>query len=126
MTIMSVSITDELLSKIESIEKEFGFSGRSEVVRAGLMLLTDEMNQRSGLKGNIDALVVVSHSEENEVVSKIRHKHNEVIKTQMHNHLSNGKCLEIFIAKGNAKKIKELANEFSIHKKIDFAKLIIS
>jgi len=126
MAIVSVSLNEEIISEMKKIEKEFGFSGRSEVVRAGIMLLADEMNQRINMKGKIDALVVVSHSEENVAVSKIRHDFNDVVKTQLHNHLSNGKCLEIFIVRGNAKKIKDLVNEFSTNKKIDFAKLVVS
>ena len=126
MGIVSVSMSDEMESELDSLPKEFGFSGRSEVIRAGLKLLANDMKQRSAIKGQVDALLVLVHNEHDSGVAKTRHKYNDSIKTQVHNHLANGKCLELFILKGNASKIKAMLDEFNSNKKIEFAKLIVS
>jgi CopG family nickel-responsive transcriptional regulator len=40
--IISMSLTSELLDEIDTLQGELGFSGRSEVIRAGIrMLLAD-------------------------------------------------------------------------------------
>ncbi|MGH9991312.1 MAG: CopG family ribbon-helix-helix protein, partial [Nitrososphaera sp.] len=36
MTIVSVSLNDDILSEIDKLQKALGFSGRSEIVRAGI------------------------------------------------------------------------------------------
>ena len=56
----------------------------------------------------------------------MRHKYEDLVKTQVHNHLESHKCLEIFILKGDAGSIKKLAEDFQTNRKIDFAKLIVS
>ncbi len=125
--IISMSLNDKILKDIDKIQKELGFSGRSEAIRAGLRLLISDKKEKSKLKGTIDAVLLVIHEDENsEEVSILRHKYEELIKTQVHNHLENHKCLEIFILNGEAEKIKKLTEGFQTNRKIDFVKLIVS
>ena len=47
MVIVSVSLSEKLLEEIDSIEKEIGFSGRSDVIRASArMLIADNREKR--------------------------------------------------------------------------------
>jgi len=123
--IVSMSMSNELLGKLNSAEKGLGFSGRSETLRAAINLLVDEHKQRALLKGRIDAVMLIIHDDVPEEISKIRHRHNHSIKTQIHNHLSSGKCLELFIVSDKAGEIKKMANDFERNKKIEFAKLVV-
>jgi len=123
--IVSISLNDKILSDIEKIQKEMGFSGRSEAVRAGLRMLIADKKEKSRLKGILDVILLVIHDDENsEFVSLMRHKHQDIIKTQIHNHLESHKCLEILILNGQAEKIVKLSEEFQKNRKIDFVKLI--
>ena len=125
--IISMSLNDKILKDIDKLQKEMGFSGRSETIRAGLRMLIADKKEKSKLRGIIDAVLLVIHEDRNsEEVSLLRHRHEELIKTQVHNHLENHKCLEIFILKGDAENIKKLAEGFLANRKIDFVKLIVS
>ncbi|MCR4369214.1 MAG: CopG family ribbon-helix-helix protein [archaeon] len=126
MPIISVSLDAELCREIGALQKEFGYSGRSEAVRAGLRLLANEAKQRSSLKGKIDALLVLVHSSHADEVSRIRHHYNDSIKAQLHNHLSSGKCLEIFVLRAKADVLKAMADAFDSNKKIEFVRLIVT
>ena len=125
--IVSISLNERILGDIDKIQKELGFSGRSETIRAGLRMLIADKKDNSKLQGYIDAVLLVIHEDKcSEDVSILRHKYEGLIKTHVHNHLESDKCLEIFILKGNANRIKELSGEFQTNRKIDFVKLIVS
>lgn len=125
--IISMSLNDKILKDIDKLQKEMGFSGRSETIRAGLRMLIADKKEKSKLRGIIDAVLLVIHEDRNsEEVSFLRHRHEGLIKTQVHNHLESHKCLEIFILKGDAENIKKLAEGFLANRKIDFVKLIVS
>ncbi len=126
MAIISISVDDDLLNQIDSLQKEFSFSGRSDLFRAALTNLESELRQKQKLVGSIDAVLVVLHKGENKEVSKIMHKYSSLIKTQMHNHTNSHKCQELFLLYGDSLKIKKMFEELTKNRKIDLAKLIIS
>ena len=127
MTIISLSINEKLLRDIDKLEKELGFSGRSEVIRAGLRMLLADKKEKSRLKGVVDAVLLAIHEDKHsEQVSAIRHKYQDIIKTQIHNHLENHRCLEIFVLNGDSEQVKKISDELQTSRKIDFVKLILS
>jgi CopG family transcriptional regulator, nickel-responsive regulator len=127
MGIVSISLNDKILKDIDRLERELGFSGRSEVIRAGVRLLINEEKGKSKLRGQIDGVFVVVNQERyNEDISKIRHEYNDIIKTQVHNHLDSHKCLQIFVIKGDAEKVKGLLRKLETCKKTEYVKSFIS
>ncbi|MBI2664884.1 CopG family ribbon-helix-helix protein [Candidatus Woesearchaeota archaeon] len=126
MAVISISLSEKILKEIDALKEE-GYAGRSEVLRAGLRSLMAETKDKSKLRGLIDGVLLVMHDDlHTEQASEIRHRHQRIIKTHIHNQLDNDKCLEIFVVGGDAEKIRELTDAFQTNKKIDFAKLIVS
>ena len=124
--IISVSLSENLLEEISRIQMEMGFSGRSEVVRAGLRKLIAERKERERLSGRINSILIVVHDREDEdIVNKIKHEFDDVINTQLHSHLRGEKCLEIFILDGEAERIREIVDCFETCGKMEYVKLII-
>ncbi len=124
--IISVSLSENLLEEISRIQMEMGFSGRSEVVRAGLRKLIAERKERERLSGRINSILLVVHDREDEdIVNKIKHEFDDVINTQLHSHLRGEKCLEIFILDGEAERIREIVDCFETCGKMEYVKLII-
>ena len=125
MPIVSISINDDMLEDIDKLMKELGFSGRSELVRAGIRSLISEEKERQDLLGPLHALLLVIHDEESEQeVTSTKHTFDELINTHIHSKIENNKCLEIFLLKGEADKIKNMTKEFQTNKKMDRVKLI--
>lgn len=125
--IISISLNDEILESIEELQKNNGYSGRSEIIRAGLRALIEEEKRLSEIKGNLDCVMIVMHEEKNtNDFSKIKHKYHSIVKTQIHQDIKDEKCLEILIINGASAKLKEFVNELKISKKIDNLKVIIS
>ena len=100
MGIVSVSLGDSVIEEINQLEDEFGFRGRSEVVRAGIKLLLDEMKQRSAAKGKIDALLVLVHSDFPAEVSKIRHNFDAIISRRFTTTSPTGSALKFSSSAG--------------------------
>ena len=127
MPIISLSLNNKILEDIDKIQKDQGYSGRSELIRAGLRLLISESKNSENIFGEIKAILILIHNHDDEqVVSDIKHNFKGVTKTQIHNHFKEDKCLEIFVLEGKAEKIKEMVRLFQTSKKMDLIKLIVA
>lgn len=127
MVIVSVSLNDNILEEMDSLQKEFGFSGRSELIRAGIrMLLTDKF-EKGQLTGDVGCVLTVTHEEEDEEsVTSIKHNFEDIIKTHLHCKLKKNKCLELFVLDGEASKVREMTRQFQMNEGMEHVKLIIA
>ena len=124
--IISVSLSESLLEEVSRIQREMGFSGRSEVIRAGLRRLIAERRELERLSGRINSILLVVHEREDEdVVNRIKHEFDDIINTQLHSHLKRNKCLEIFILDGDAERIREIVECFETCGKMEYVNLIV-
>ena len=125
MPIVSISLNDEILSELDRIQKTMGFSGRSEIIRAGIRNLVAEEKQHATLSGSIHAILMVVHDEESEqVVTGIKHNHEDLIGTHLHSKVNGNKCMELFLLHGDASKISVMTRDFQTNKKMDNVKLV--
>lgn len=123
---MSISLNNEATDEIDVLQNELGISGRSELVRLALRKLSSERKERSAPKGIIDAVLLVLHLHSStDEISKIRHRHGKLIKTQLHSHVSGEKCMEIIVVHGESSLVRKMADEFDASKKTEYVKLII-
>ena len=126
MTIISVSLNENILKDIEKIQNDYGYSGRSEVIRAGVRLLISKNKETEKLTGEINSILLVIHNHDSEnLVSEIKHGFKDITKTQIHSHFEDNKCLEIFVLQGKAERIKEIYRLFNTNKKMDVVNLIV-
>ena len=125
MPIVSISLNDEILSEIDKLQRTMGFSGRSEIIRAGIRNLVSEEKQRAGLSGKIHAILMVIHDEESEqVVTGIKHNHEYLIGTHLHSKVDGNKCMELFLLHGDAEKIGTMTRDFKTNRKMENVKLV--
>ena len=125
MPIVSVSLNDDILSEMDSLQKALGFSGRSEIVRAGIRQLAAEEKDRQNLVGFTHALLMVVHDEESEKqVTDMKHGYDDLVQTHLHSKVRGDRCLEVFLLKGDAEDVKKMTKEFQSNKKMDHVKLI--
>ena len=127
MVIVSISLNDTILKEIDRIQNELGYSSRSEVIRAGARLLISESKEKERLTGMINSTLLLIHSQDIEdVVTEIKHRFEDITKTQIHSHLRENKCLEVFVLDGDANRIKEMVRLFQTSRKMDYVKLIVA
>ena len=125
MTIVSVSLSEEIIESLDKL-KSLGFSGRSEIIRAGIRNLLSDERMKEDLDGEINSLLLAVHDEDSDdQVSSIRHDFDKIIIVHLHNKIDKERCLEIFSLKGDAKDVKEISRQLQINKRMHFVKLIV-
>ncbi|NAL77978.1 nickel-responsive regulator 1 [Nitrososphaera sp. AFS] len=126
MTIVSVSLNKKILDDMERLQRTYGFSGRSEIVRAGIRNLLSEEKKREDLSGMLHALFLAIHDEaSDEEVTEMGHVYDKLINTHLHSKINGDRCLEIFLLKGDAREVKEMAKKFQATRNMDNVQLIV-
>ncbi len=109
MPVVSISLSPELLMKIERFVKERGYSSRSEAIRDAIRDLLSEYELSKFESGRVTATVTVISKHErddvNERLLRLRHEYEEIVSGNMHIHLGKDYCLEIFITEGDIEKV---------------------
>jgi len=125
LTIVSISLNEDIIKDINRLQKNLGFSGRSEIVRAGLRYMIAEQKEKENLQGEVSALLLIIHrEEEDDQITSMRHDYEEVINTHLHSKIDKDRCVEVFLLKGESDLIKDMTRKFQINKKLDHVKLI--
>lgn len=125
LTIVSVSLNEDILTEVDKLQKAMGFSGRSEIVRAGIRNLLAEEKERQNLSGSLFAVLLAIHDEKSDdQVTVMQHDYDRLITTHIHNKIDGDRCVEIFLLKGEADGIKDMTKKFLSNRKMDHVKLI--
>ena len=125
LTIVSVSLNEDIIESMDKL-KSLGFSGRSDIIRAGIRNLLSDERMKEDLDGEINSLLLAVHDEDSDdQVSSIRHDFDKIIIVHLHNKIDKDRCLEIFSLKGDAKDVKAISRKLQINKKMHFVKLIV-
>ncbi|MAY24242.1 MAG: nickel-responsive regulator 1 [Thaumarchaeota archaeon] len=125
MPIVSISLTEEILNEIDSLQKSLGFSGRSDAIRAGIRSFVSEEKQKENLSGNVNAILLVVHNDEyDNQVNGIKHSYEDLITTHLHSKIEGDKCMELFMLKGEADSVSSITKDFQINKRMDTVKLV--
>jgi CopG family nickel-responsive transcriptional regulator len=125
VTIVSISLSKDLLDDLNKLRKRLGFTGRSEIIRASVRTMLSEEKKKEDLIGDIHALFLVTHDEKSDdEINNMRHTYDKLITTHLHNKIDRDRCLEIFVLKGDANQIRGMNKLFQSNKKMDNVKLI--
>ncbi len=125
MTIISISITHKLFQELDELKDDIGFSGRSEVIRTNARILIEDYKEKKVLIGYINNLLLLIHKQQvKDKVTEIKDDFEDIIKTQLHSHLKEKKCMELFLLEGDAQRIIEFVHNFHICRKLDSVKLL--
>ena len=125
MPIVSISLNDEILKQIDTLQKNLGFSGRSDAIRAGIRSFVSEEKQKEDLSGNVNAILLVIHNDEyDNQVTEVKHSFEDLITMHLHSKIEGDKCMELFMLKGEAGSVSSITKDFQINKRMDTVKLV--
>ncbi len=125
MPIVSVSLNSKMLDELDGFQSAMGFSGRSEIIRAGIRAFIQEEKQKSNLKDVQNAVLLVVHADEfDDRVASIKHSYEDLIRTHLHNKIDDGRCMEMFFLDGDSKRIQAVTKGFITDRKMDTVKLV--
>ena len=124
--IVSISLSSDMYDELESLQKEMGFTGRSEMIRAGIRAFVQEEKQKREISGSASAILLVVHADEFDAeVAGIKHDYEDLITTHLHNKIDGSRCVEIFVLGGDGERINDVTRGFQTSRKMDDVKLLV-
>ncbi len=106
--VLSISLLPAEKQALSVLQRKLGFSNRSKLVRAGMDALNQEYAALEGLKGNAQAVFVVSHGRLHEHdFDHVLHEYDDVVRTSLHQQ-SHETCVQVLMADGPAERLRTL------------------
>ena len=104
MAIISLSVPDSLIKKIDEKIAEKGYASRSEIARQALRLYLSENIKINEIDGEAAATITVIYKEnaDRRKLTESQHLFSGLVSTFLHAHIQEGYCLEVIILKGQA------------------------
>ena len=120
VTVISVSVPEKLLERVENSIREQGFASRSEIVRQALRTFIMESRSLRELEGEIAASITIIYERDAKKgqISEIQHSFGDIISTFLHAHIEEDYCLEVIVAKGEAETLRKLVDAFRTNEQI--------
>ncbi|WP_247009761.1 CopG family ribbon-helix-helix protein [Halorientalis litorea] len=104
MTVVSVSMPDELVERIDEFAETHGYTGRSEVFREASRNLLNEFEDKRLEDRDLMAVVTVMFDYETTSVEEkmmhLRHDHEGLVAANFHSHVGDHYCMELFVLEG--------------------------
>jgi len=106
MTVISVSLTPELLERLDGFVEKLGFSSRSEALRLAVRDSLSQFSLQSRQRGQVMSTVTIISETESASshlgILDLRNGFDNIIFGNMHLHIEEGLCIEIFLVKGDS------------------------
>jgi CopG family nickel-responsive transcriptional regulator len=111
-TVISITLPGDLLAKFDEFMKTRGYYSRSEAFRDAIRSLIVESDLAKTETGEVAATIMITCDYARRDVdlrmSEVRHEFDDVVVENVHRHIDDKYCLEIFIAQGENKRILDL------------------
>lgn len=126
MTIVSISVPEELLSRFDEVMTGKGFRSRSDAMRESMRSFVDEAEWTSA-EGENQIVITMIYDEVGPrgELSILQHRYEE-IQMMLHLHLEKGQCMEVFIARGENSRLKEILTKIRKVKRVRSIRYISS
>ena len=114
LTRFGVSLDEELLEPFDALCAVKGYSNRSEAIRDLIRkaLVAEEWHQADGQGAGTLTLVYDHHKNDlARRLTQMQHDEHDIIIATLHVHLDHHNCLEVLILKGEAPRVRALADK---------------
>ncbi|MDD5317890.1 MAG: nickel-responsive transcriptional regulator NikR [Candidatus ainarchaeum sp.] len=113
---IAVSIEPELLEKLEKSMRRRVYRNRSKAVSDVLRAWFSRDEWAAGKGRRVGAISICYDHHTPRVLDRItdiQHEHGATVIATLHVHISHRECLEVLVAKGNAEKIRKIADSLA-------------
>jgi CopG family nickel-responsive transcriptional regulator len=112
MTVISITLPNDLLIRFDDFMKARGYYSRSEAFRDAVRNLIAEADIAKLETGMVAATIMITSDYARRDVdlrmSEVRHEFDDVVVENVHRHIDDKYCLEIFIAQGKNERMLDL------------------
>ncbi|NVM04100.1 MAG: CopG family ribbon-helix-helix protein [Candidatus Helarchaeota archaeon] len=129
MPVVSISLTSKILKDLEKITNERGYFSRSEAIRDAIRNIVLEYDLSLMDKDVVFATIIVAHEfargDIDNKLSKLRHEYEEIVIENIHRHVKDQYCIELFVVEGKNSQVLELIGRVRGIKGINQVKYIV-
>ncbi len=121
-----VSLETELSEELDKLVERKHFPNRSQAIRFLIKknIVEEKWEMDEEVAGAIVILYDHNLKELHEKVNSLQHEYHCLILAGQHIHIDDHNCLEVISVKGNASKLKKLADKLSAIKGIKHGELV--
>jgi CopG family nickel-responsive transcriptional regulator len=124
MAVVSISLPERLLERVDAFIEERGYAGRSELFRtAARDLLNEEIEEVGGERSA--TLTLVYPDEVQEEVGHVRHRFGDIVASMMHGHTEHH-CTEMFMLEGPGDRIREFLDAMRGVRQVRLAEVVFT
>jgi len=109
MTVISISLSPDLVERLDNFVENSGYSSRSEAIRLAVRDTLSQFALQRLERGQVVATITVISDRErhdiNSMLMELRHEFEESIFSNMHLHIGGGQCVEIFVVQGRSEDV---------------------
>lgn len=126
---VGVTFPSELLSDFDRIIKDVGYRSRSKAIHDTVRAFVNEQKWLADVKGTKAGTITLIYDHETRELESdltdIQHHFKSIVCATMHVHISKEKCLETIAVRGEAEKIKRLAEKLKARRGVEEVRLNI-
>ncbi|MDQ1281264.1 MAG: CopG family transcriptional regulator, nickel-responsive regulator [Thermoproteota archaeon] len=112
MTVISITLPGDLLKKFNEFSKTRGYYSRSEAFRDAVRNLIAETEVAKMDTGTVAATIMITYDYARRDVdlriTEVRHEFDDLVIENVHRHIDEKYCLEIFITQGDSQRMLDL------------------
>ena len=112
---VSLQIPEDVLSKFDEIQRQSGFTSRSEALRSAILLFIkskEELKKERGIKKAVISVFYKVEIDTLENISKIDNRFSEIIKT--YSEFAVGKTIRVYIVIGKIDRLNDFFQAFNV------------
>jgi len=124
---IGISLPENLLTKFDSIIEKRGYSSRSEGIRDAIRSYITYYEWMNDVEGDRQGIITLVYDHDHrgllEAVTEIQHENRDIIQSSIHSHLTDERCMEVILVRGDGKNLRELSENLMALKGVESVKL---
>ncbi|MHA1784191.1 MAG: CopG family ribbon-helix-helix protein [Candidatus Helarchaeota archaeon] len=129
MPIVSISLTSKILDDLEKLTKERGYFSRSEAIRDAIRSTILEHDLSLKNEDDVFSIIITinefKRSEIDAKLSRLRHESDDLVIENIHRHIRDKYCLELFVVEGKNSEVIEFIGRIRGIRGISQVKFVI-
>lgn len=124
----SVSLPAELARELDAMTEQKGYNNRSLAI--GDMVRAHLVEHRESLGGQVAGTITVLFDHHKpqlqRLLTDVQHDHTDLIISTLHVHLDHDNCLEVLVVRGDATRVRALADNLIATKGVKHGRLTVT
>ena len=124
---IGISLPKHLLDQFDQIINYRGYSSRSEGIRDAIRSYIQYYKWMADVKGERQGVITMIYDHDQRgllvVLTDIQHEFKGIIQASLHSHVTESRCLEVILLRGDGTQLKSLAERLMSQKGVESVKL---